>query len=125
MSRAVRVQEHWRLVAAGAARPADPALHLEDPPPASDRRFDLALASRPQRDLLAKSPFRRLVVQVPLVLQALALILLALAFARPAIRGGAVLGDYLAIVVDTSASMNARRRTARRALPMRARPPNA
>jgi hypothetical protein len=75
------------------------------------RRQRLTVAStwlwqQAERDLLAKSPFRRLIVQVPLVLQALALILLALAFARPASRGTVVLGDYLAIVVDTSASMN-------------------
>ncbi len=60
-----------------------------------------------QRDLLAKSPFKRLIVQVPLVLQLLALCLLALALARPATRGGSIVGDHVAIVVDTSASMGA------------------
>lgn len=61
-----------------------------------------------QRDLLAKSPFKRLVVQVPLILQLLALVLLALALARPATRGGAITGDHVAIVIDTSASMSAK-----------------
>ena len=61
-----------------------------------------------QRDLLAKSPFKKLIVQVPLILQLLALILLALALARPATRGGAIIGDHVAIVIDTSASMSTR-----------------
>ncbi len=61
-----------------------------------------------QRDLLAKSPFKRLVMQVPLLLQLAALILLALALSRPATRGGALIGDHVAIVVDTSASMAAK-----------------
>jgi hypothetical protein len=77
------------------------------------RRQRLTVAStwlwqQAERDLLAKSPFRRLIVELPLILQALALILLALALARPATRGGTVPGDYLAIVVDTSASMTTR-----------------
>lgn len=58
-----------------------------------------------QRDLLAKAPFQRLRAQLPLLLEALALALLALAFARPATRGPGVLGDHVAIVVDASASM--------------------
>ncbi len=58
-----------------------------------------------KRDLLARSPFKRLVPQIPLLLQALAVALLALAAARPASRGRAVSGDHVAIVVDTSASM--------------------
>jgi hypothetical protein len=61
-----------------------------------------------QRDLLAKSPFKRLIVQLPLILQILALLLLAFALARPATRGDAIVGDHVAIVVDTSASMGAR-----------------
>jgi hypothetical protein len=61
-----------------------------------------------QRDLLAKSPFKRLVMQVPLLLQLAALALLALALAKPATRGGALVGDHVAIVVDTSASMAAK-----------------
>jgi hypothetical protein len=58
-----------------------------------------------RRDLLARSPFRRLIAEVPLLLQLLALGLLALALAAPATRAGAVIGDHLAVVVDTSASM--------------------
>ena len=65
------------------------------------------LWSAAQRDLLAKSPFKKLIVQVPLILQILALILLALALARPSTRGGAIVGDHVALVVDTSASMSA------------------
>jgi von Willebrand factor type A domain/Aerotolerance regulator N-terminal len=61
-----------------------------------------------ERDLLAQSPFKRLVAQVPLLLQLAALVLLALALGRPATRGGAILGEHVAIVVDTSASMSAK-----------------
>ncbi|HEY3665446.1 MAG TPA: VWA domain-containing protein, partial [Polyangiaceae bacterium] len=59
------------------------------------------------RDLAAKSPFKRLIAQVPLLLELLALALLALALARPASRGGHIAGEHVAIVVDTSASMGA------------------
>ncbi|HEX7663309.1 MAG TPA: VWA domain-containing protein [Polyangiaceae bacterium] len=60
-----------------------------------------------ERDLLAKHPFKKLVAQVPLFLQILALLLLAFALARPAARGGTIVGDHVAIVIDTSASMGA------------------
>lgn len=60
-----------------------------------------------QRDLLARHPFRKLIAQIPLLLQALVLLLLGLALARPATRGRAITGDHLAIVIDTSASMSA------------------
>ena len=60
-----------------------------------------------QRDLMARSPFKRLVPQLPLLLQAAALIALAIAAAQPATRGKAVTGDHLAIIIDTSASMAA------------------
>jgi hypothetical protein len=63
------------------------------------------LWSAARRDVLARSPFQRLVAQIPLLLQLLALILLALALARPATRHRAILGDHIAIVVDASASM--------------------
>ena len=43
-----------------------------------------------ERDLLARQPFRRLVPYVSLVLEALALVCLALAFARPSTRGGQI-----------------------------------
>ena len=58
-----------------------------------------------QRDLLAKQPFKRLIAELPLVLQILALIALAIALARPAVRGGRIAGDHVAIVIDASASM--------------------
>lgn len=59
------------------------------------------------RDLAAKSPFKRLISQVPLLLEVLALICLALSLSRPASRGGHIQGEHVAIVVDTSASMAA------------------
>ncbi len=59
------------------------------------------------RDLRARSPFRRLVPEIPLLLQLGALTALALAAARPATRGGAITGDHVAIVIDGSASMTA------------------
>ncbi len=59
------------------------------------------------RDIAAKSPFKRLLAQVPLLLELGALACLAVALARPASRGGHVAGDHIAIVVDTSASMAA------------------
>src|SRR5262249_13074490 len=53
-----------------------------------------------QRDLLARAPFRKLVPQVPLLLQAIALAALGVALARPASRGRELIGDHLAIVID-------------------------
>lgn len=61
-----------------------------------------------QRDLLAKHPFRKLVPELPLLLEILALAALALALSRPSTRGGAIDGDHVAIVLDTSASMATR-----------------
>lgn len=63
------------------------------------------LWSTAQRDLLARSPFKKLVAQVPLLLQAIVLLALAFALARPATRGREIVGDHIAIVVDVSASM--------------------
>lgn len=60
-----------------------------------------------QRDLLAKSPFKKLVAQLSLLLQLLALVLLALALARPAFLSSDAPGRHVAIVVDVSASMSA------------------
>jgi hypothetical protein len=60
-----------------------------------------------QRDLMAKSPFKRLILQLPLLVQALALAALAFALARPSTRGRAFTGDHVAIILDTSASMSA------------------
>lgn len=60
-----------------------------------------------KRDLIARSPWKKLIAQVPLVLQALALLLLGLALARPATRGRAIMGDHVAIIIDASASMSA------------------
>ena len=60
-----------------------------------------------QRDLMARSPWKRLIAQIPLLIQAIALIALAFALARPATRGREFTGDHVAIVIDTSASMTA------------------
>lgn len=60
-----------------------------------------------QRDLMAKSPFKRLIAQVPLIVQALAVLALGFALARPATRGREFTGDHVAIVIDISASMSA------------------
>ena len=64
-----------------------------------------------KRDLMAKHPFKRLLAELPLVLQILALVALAIALSRPAVRGQRVQGDHVAIVVDTSASMGTLSRT--------------
>ncbi len=58
-----------------------------------------------RRDLLAKHPFKKLVPELALLLQLLALAALAIALARPALRGSKITGDHVAIVIDTSASM--------------------
>lgn len=60
-----------------------------------------------ERDLLARQPFRWLIPHVSLLLELLAIIALALAFARPTTRGGRIASDHVAIVVDASASMSA------------------
>lgn len=59
------------------------------------------------RDLRAESPFRRLVPHLSLLLQALVIILGALALARPSGAARLPEGAQLAIVVDTSLSMGA------------------
>jgi len=66
-----------------------------------------------QRDLMARAPFKRLIAQIPLILQAIALIALAFALSRPATRGREIVGDHVAIVIDTSASMSATAKNAR------------
>ncbi len=60
-----------------------------------------------KRDLIARSPWKKLIAQIPLILQALALLLLGFALARPATRGRAIMGDHVAIIIDASASMSA------------------
>ncbi len=61
-----------------------------------------------KRDRMARSPFQRLIAQVPLVVELAALALLALAFARPVSRSDTSTAEHVAIVVDVSASMSAR-----------------
>jgi hypothetical protein len=60
-----------------------------------------------QRDLMATSPFRRLVAEPSLLLQGLALILLALALGGPVARGRATVTEHVGVVIDLSASMRA------------------
>ncbi len=61
-----------------------------------------------ERDLLARHPFRRLRAEVPLILEALAVILLSLALAQPTSRAAHLQAGNVALVIDTSASMSAR-----------------
>lgn len=60
------------------------------------------------RDLLAKSPWQRLRARLLLLIEALALIALGLALSRPALSGGRVDAEHIALVIDTSASMLAK-----------------
>lgn len=60
-----------------------------------------------QRDLEARNPFRRLRRDVALLIQALAIVALALAMAKPSIRTGLAMVEHVAFVIDTSASMGA------------------
>jgi hypothetical protein len=59
--------------------------------------------------MLAKSPWQRLRGRFLLIVEALALLALGLAFARPALRGGQLDSEHVALVLDTSASMLAAR----------------
>jgi hypothetical protein len=61
-----------------------------------------------ERDLLAKSPFKKLVPELPLLLQLLVLALAALVLAGPSRLAREDFRGYVAIVVDVSASMNTR-----------------
>jgi hypothetical protein len=60
------------------------------------------------RDLQARHPLRKLLPEIPLLLEILALAALALALARPSARGANIDGDHVAVVIDTSASMATR-----------------
>lgn len=60
------------------------------------------------RDLRAERPWKKLVPQIALALQALAILAGALALARPAGAGRVPAGARFAVVIDTSASMAAR-----------------
>jgi len=66
------------------------------------------LWSSARRDLLARHPLRKLLPEVPLLLEILALAALAVALARPSSRAGNLDGDHLAVVIDASASMATR-----------------
>lgn len=59
------------------------------------------------RDLRAERPWQRLIPQVALLLQALVIVLGALALARPVGAGSVPRGARVAVVVDVSASMAA------------------
>ncbi len=70
---------------------------------ASAAMFDLA-----RREATARDPWKRLTPEVALLLQLLALILLAFAFARPVSKGAAYDADAVVIVIDRSASLGTR-----------------
>jgi hypothetical protein len=57
------------------------------------------------RDMLARSPWQRLRGRWLLLLEALALLALGLALARPALSGGQLASEHVALVIDASASM--------------------
>ncbi|MFZ5889749.1 MAG: VWA domain-containing protein [Myxococcota bacterium] len=57
------------------------------------------------RDLSAKSPFKRLTPNVPLVLETLAIVALGLALAGPVTQSSRLRAARIALVVDVSASM--------------------
>ena len=61
-----------------------------------------------RREAAARDPWKRLTPELALLLQLLALLALALAFARPVSKGGALDADAVVIVVDRSASMATR-----------------
>lgn len=60
------------------------------------------------RDLRAERPWKKLIPQIALFLQALAILAGALALARPAGAGRVPAGARVAVIIDTSASMAAR-----------------
>ncbi len=62
------------------------------------------------RDMLAKSPWQRLRRRMLLLVEALALLALGLAYARPALRGAGLDSEHVALVLDVSASMLAESR---------------
>lgn len=70
---------------------------------ASAALFDLA-----RREAAARDPWKRLVPELALLLQLIALILLALAFARPVSKSAGYDADAVVIVVDRSASLGTR-----------------
>ncbi|MEO7094313.1 MAG: VWA domain-containing protein [Polyangiales bacterium] len=70
---------------------------------ASAAMYDLA-----RREAAARDPWKRLIPELALLLQLLALILLVLAFARPVSKGAQLDADAVVIVIDRSASMGAR-----------------
>ena len=70
---------------------------------ASAAMFELA-----RREASARDPWKKLIPELALLLQLLALILLAIAFARPVSKGGAIDADAVVLVIDRSASMGTR-----------------
>ena len=57
------------------------------------------------RDMLARSPWQRLRGRLLLFVEGLALLALGLALARPALSGGRIDSEHVALVIDASASM--------------------
>jgi len=60
-----------------------------------------------ERDLLAKSPWKKLLARLSLLLQIVAIALIAFSLARPATTTLELPGSRVAIVIDVSASMSA------------------
>ena len=61
-----------------------------------------------QKDLQARSPWKKLTREMTLLFELLALAALALALGAPACRGRTIVGQHVAIVLDLSASMQTR-----------------
>lgn len=57
------------------------------------------------RDMLARSPWQRLRGRLLLFVEAMALLALGIALARPALSGGRIDSEHVALVIDASASM--------------------
>ncbi|MGZ3421895.1 MAG: VWA domain-containing protein [Polyangiales bacterium] len=70
---------------------------------ASAAMYDLA-----RREAAARDPWKKLTPEVSLLLQLLALLALALAFARPVSKGSGLDADAVVVVIDRSASMATR-----------------
>jgi Ca-activated chloride channel family protein len=61
-----------------------------------------------RRDVLARTPFKRLLPETALLLEAAAIVLFALALAAPSCSGVSARRERVALIVDTSASMGVR-----------------
>jgi predicted outer membrane lipoprotein len=67
-----------------------------------------AMFAAARREASARDPWKKLIPELALLLQLLALAALVVAFARPVSKGGALDADAIVIVLDRSASMGTR-----------------